>query len=374
MRKVLIVATVLEKHIIKFHLDFINVLVDRGYQVDICSNNDTNFDITKIEGMNKYININFSKNLFSILNFKHFYQINKIYRDYDVIHLHTPIASAYFRFVSLFNNTGTKLIYTVHGFHFHSKTSKILRYIIFKIEEILSKRLYAMITINEYDYNQSKLMKGNFKRYIINSNGINFEAFEKIEINNNDLNNFNKKVLISVGELNKNKNHLVVLKALSKIKNSEFKYFILGSGKLHKKYIKIINKFQLGDKVEMLGYIREKKKLFEYLNSADIFIHPSFREGVPISVLEAIYFNCELILSDVRGNNDIVKNFKATLFNPKDYLTLNKIIDTKLQENKKNKNDLISIRNKLNNIYSIKNINDFLIKIYEDLEAHYDIS
>jgi glycosyltransferase EpsD len=373
MLKVLIVATVLEKHIVKFHIDFINSLLERGYLVDICSNNDTNFAISEIKGINKYINIKFSKKLLSILNLKHLLKISKIYCDYDVIHLHTPIASAYFRIVSFFYNSQTKLIYTVHGFHFHSKTNKFFRVIIFKIEEFLSNRLYAMITINDYDYNQSKLMKGNFKRYNINSNGINFNDFNKIRIDITQ-NKSSKKILVSVGELNKNKNHIVVLKALSKIKNIEFKYIIIGSGFLQKKYQKIIKKYRLEDKVELLGYIRDKKTLFEYLNSSDIFIHPSFREGVPISVLEALYFNCTLVLSNIRGNEDIAKNFKATFFNPKDYKTLSVILTTKLLENRNKYDDLLSIRNKLIDMYSIIRINDYIIKIYESIKDDYDFS
>ena len=136
-----------------------------------------------------------------------------------------------------------------------------------------------MITINQEDYHRANSwsLRNNGKIYYVPGIGVDLEEIQNISINkvqkkkeigiSNDV-----KVLLSVGELNKNKNHEIIIRVLSKLTNKNFIYLICGNGEL-KEYLKNLAK-ELGvsDKVKFLGY---RKDVLEIYKIADLFLFPS---------------------------------------------------------------------------------------------------
>ena len=133
-------------------------------------------------------------------------------------------------------------------------------------------------------------------------------------------------VLLSVGELIKRKNHETVLKALSQIKDKNFIYLICGRGVLME-YLKNLTK-QLGleSKVKFLGF---RKDIAEICKTADLFIFPSYQEGLPVALMEAMACELPVIASNVRGNRDLIA--KENLFEPNDVAALINLIKKQLQ-------------------------------------------
>src|SRR5699024_4691609 len=116
--------------------------------------------------------------------------------------------------------------------------------------------------------------------------------------------NLNDDIIItSVGELNKNKNHEVVIKALSKVHIKNFKYLICGIGPKEEYLRKLISDLNLSNNVYLLGY---RTDIEEILNITDIFAFMSFREGLSVSLMEAMRSGVPIIASNIRGNNDLV--------------------------------------------------------------------
>lgn len=111
-------------------------------------------------------------------------------------------------------------------------------------------------------------------------------------------------VLLSVGELNENKNHKVVIEALGLMgeRSRHFHYFIAGRGKLHIELARLAKELDVN--LHLLGFRNDVPDL---LKAADIFILPSVREGLNVSLMEAMSSGLPCIVSDIRGNRDLFR-------------------------------------------------------------------
>ena len=169
----------------------------------------------------------------------------------------------------------------------------------------------------------------------------------------------NTLILLSVGELNKNKNHEAVLQALSKLKEENFIYLICGRGVLKEYLERKIQELHLENKAKLLGY---RIDVIEILKTADLFIFPSKREGLPVSVIEAMACNLPLIASNVRGNRDLIA--KENLFEPDDVTALTNLIKKQLDviaTDGLKKVTYINLEQ-----YSLKNVLKQMAEIYTD--------
>lgn len=123
-------------------------------------------------------------------------------------------------------------------------------------------------------------------------------------------------LLISVGELSERKNQIVVLKALDKIKRSQpelirrIKYILVGKGNRKEEYKEFIKTHGLESNVQLLGFRSDIPKL---LRASDLFVFPSYQEGLPVALMEAMSSGVDVICSRTRGNTDLVSD---GLFDP----------------------------------------------------------
>ncbi len=120
-------------------------------------------------------------------------------------------------------------------------------------------------------------------------------------------------LLLSVGELNENKNHETVIRALAEINDPSIHYAIAGKGR-KKDYLEQLAKDK-GVKLHLLGY---RNDVAELDKAADAFIHPSYREGLNVSVMEAMAAGLPIICGRIRGNVDLVSPEGGCLFDPRD--------------------------------------------------------
>lgn len=112
---------------------------------------------------------------------------------------------------------------------------------------------------------------------------------------------------------------------MSQIKDKNFIYLICGRGVL-KEYLHNLTK-QLGleSKVKFLGF---RKDIAEICKTADLFIFPSYQEGLPVALMEAMACELPVIASNVRGNRDLIA--KENLFEPEDVAALTNLIKSSL--------------------------------------------
>ncbi|CCV65102.1 similar to capsular polysaccharide biosynthesis protein [Paracholeplasma brassicae] len=354
--KVLYVST-LSSTINAFLVEHIKQLNKNGHQIDIAANFNKEIAPELKSIIGNTFNVSFNRSPFSFDNYKAYKEIRKISNkhNYDIIHLHTPVASFITRLAA--RNCKSKIFYTAHGFHFHRKSSILSWLIYYPLERYLSKYTHTLIVINWEDYELAK--KKFFQKRLVHINGVGFDR-DKYIVNTKKFNS-NKVNFVSVGEVNKNKNHVRVIKALLKIK-FDYSYTIVGTGKLECKLKRLINKYKLNDKIKLLGY---REDINTILLEADIFIFPSLREGLGIAAIEAMASGLPILTSNVHGINDYsAEEISGFKFNPKNVSD----IAHKIEKIINNKDNWISYSN--NNIresekYDIKLILNEIIKIYD---------
>ncbi len=245
-------------------------------------------------------------------NLKAYKQLVKIIKEekIDYIHCNTPIGGVLGRLAGKKCKV-KKVIYQVHGFHFYKGAPKLNWLLYYPIEKWLARYTDALITINKEDFEfatkKIKLRK-NGKVYYVPGVGIDSESFSADdcirEKKRNELNiPLDAFVLISVGELNKNKNNGVIISALGKAKNNKIHYVLCGFGELEREFRKQAEKAGLVNNVHFLGYRKDVKELYKM---SDCFVMPSYREGLSRSIMEAMSSGLPCIVSKIRGNVDLV--------------------------------------------------------------------
>ena len=368
MKKVLYVTTV-SRTINAFLIPHIEMLIKNGFKVDCASKLDKVIDIKLMRKGVKFYEVPFSRNPLSTGNIKAFFKLCDIQRinNYDAIHVHTPIAGIYTRLLKL-KFPDVKIIYTAHGYHFMKKGSFMGWLLYYPIEKVIANFTDVIININNEDYEVTKNKINPERCYLINGVGLDLKKYRElspVDIRNKKL-ELNLKVkdfvIVMIAEINKNKNHIQLIKAMSKLNRvyPDIKVLCVGEGNELPKLKKIIKKKGLENNIEFLGF---RTDINELINISDIGILLSYREGLPRNIMEFIACNKKVIATDIRGCRDIIINDElGTLVDVGDYKATARAIEKSYLE-RENINDLSEYSKK----YDINQINNELIDIYTDL-------
>ena len=112
-------------------------------------------------------------------------------------------------------------------------------------------------------------------------------------------------MIISVGELNSNKNNQVIIKALSKLSDDNIHYVLCGVGNKEDELKTLSQELNIENNIHFLGY---RADIIELLNASDIFVMPSYREGLSRSIMEAMASGLPCLVSRIRGNVDLIED------------------------------------------------------------------
>ncbi|MGL4945240.1 MAG: glycosyltransferase, partial [Fusobacteriaceae bacterium] len=171
-----------------------------------------------------------------------------------------------------------------------------------------------------------------------------------------------EKTVLMIGELNKNKNQAQLLKALEalRLKGRSVRAIFVGIGDQELILRKLAK--DLGVKAAFLGY---RKDIKDIIASADMVASMSYREGLPRNIMEAMSAGKPLVLTDIRGNRDIVEHEKNGFL-----VSVNDIDATALAlENLLYNSELYNTISKNNykkiEKYSIENILESMKEVYE---------
>lgn len=316
MKKALHVATIINT-LTAFEIQDMCLLQSLGYKVECAASTEEKF-ASEAEKSLKDLgigvnNIPFVRSAVSKRHIAAFGALRKQFKcNYDIIHTHTPIASALTRLAAVkYRKHGTKVIYTAHGFHFFYGAPIKNWLLYFPVEWICSWFTDVIITINQQDYKRAKRYLHSKSVKYIHGVGIDISRYSRSS--GFDVMTKRKEIgiphdaiiLISVGELNKDKNHQVVIKALKKLKNPNIHYCIAGIGSAQNQLIKLAELLNVQGNVHLLGF---RSDIPELLWSADYFVFPSIFEGLPVSVMEAMAAGLPIVCSSCRGNTDLIRD------------------------------------------------------------------
>lgn len=381
MKKALLVMSVASM-VKQFNIPNIQLLQELGYHVTVATNyeNPGNMPVSDsielmkvLENNNvKTHNIQFGRSPLEKSNIKAYHQLKELISNekYELIHCQSPIGGVLTRLALKKSQVkNSKLIYTAHGFHFY-KGAPLKNWLMFyPVEYFFSKDTDVLITINEEDYIRAQKFNSKNVSYIpgvgidLSTLKVNKEKLSKIKkelgISTGDI------VLSSIGELNNNKNHIVVLKALSRIKDKKIKYIIIGTGPLEKSLKKKVKELNLQKQVIFLGF---RDEIYELLSLTDVFVFPSYREGLSKSLMEAMAIGKPIIASDIRGNSDLIDDKKGGfLFYPSSSHQLTKLILEMVYNDSFRKKASIYNEKKIEQ-FSLENVLNKLSEIYAEVD------
>lgn len=369
MKKVLYVTTV-SRTINAFLIPHINMLLDNGYEVHCACSIDKPVDKELQRRGVKIFEVPFSRNPLGIGNIKAFIKLEELQRinDYDIVHVHTPIAAIYGRLLKL-NFPSLRIIYTAHGYHFLKGGSKLGWILYYPIEKIMAKFTDVTININKEDYEITKEKLKPKKCYLLNGVGLDLDKYKKLS--SKEIQEKRKEfglkdkdfVVLMIAEINKNKNHIQLINAMDILKDKypNIKVLCIGDGTLKESLDKQIILRNLQNNIFMLGYRLDVNKL---INISDIGILLSRREGLPRNIMEFMACGRKVIATDIRGCRDLICDETiGTLVNVDDYESTAKAIEKYYILNDKSFEVSEEIKK-----YDIENVNIELLKIYDDIE------
>ncbi len=175
-----------------------------------------------------------------------------------------------------------------------------------------------------------------------------------------------KRILINVGRLIESKGQIDLIQAFEKVSkdNPELLLLIAGEGKFRRDLEEKIKNIGLSDKILLLGNRQDIPKL---LAISDLFVFPTYLEGLPGSLIEAMMSKTPVICSNIPENKECVPDKGAYFFNPGDITEL-----TKLIQNCLDKPDNLDLMIQLSYNYAIKNFElENISERYENV--YYDL-
>lgn len=317
--KTVLIITHVSGFLMKFETENVKLLQEMGYTVHFASNrNEIGYpfeqeELFEIGVIFHHIDIARSPYMFQ-MNKKALRQLITIINEeqIELIHCHTPVGGMLGRLAAVHPKTNTrpKVIYTAHGFHFYKGAPFINNTAYYCVEKALARFTDVLVVINEEDYRSAssmKLRKGG-RVFKIPGVGVNTSVFKPVDqqtkIKLREKNGIPKDafLIISVGELNQNKNHRIALLAMKKLKNRKNVYYgICGDGFYYENIKKYVEKLNISDRVFVWGY---KRNIVDYYAMADVTLFPSRREGLGMAGIESLAMGIPVLAADNRGTRE----------------------------------------------------------------------
>lgn len=328
MKKALVITSVASM-VDQFLMPSVKLLQERGYDVRVACNfiNGNTCSNERIAQLKeklsewgvRFVQIDFARNVMKIReNALAYKQIKKLLSSdaYDIIHCHSPVGGLITRMAARkARKNGTKVFYTAHGFHFYKGAPLKNWMLYYPVEKLCAHFTDVLITINQEDYALAqKKMKAKQVEYVPGV-GIDLTKFGQDTVDKSAKRRElgvpdEATLLLSVGELNENKNHETVIRA---IKDLDVYYIIAGKGDLREHLQSVIDGFGMTERVKLLGFRRDVAELYQ---AADIYVLPSIREGLNLSIMEAMASGLPVVCGQIRGNIDLIDEDGGALFDP----------------------------------------------------------
>ena len=267
-------------------------------------------------------------------NFKYINQIKELLKKqhFDIVHAHTETGGILLR-LSMSADKSTKYVYTAHGMSFY-KGSSMKSQIVYKpIERFICKKMDCNIAINQEEFeilshwNESTA-------HLVHGAGFDLDEIANAVVDVDEKKAElgipkDRKLILSVGELNENKNHRLILEAISKIPCENRPYLLIcGEGEKREELKSLAKSFEYENSVFMPGYRYDMPEIFKI---ADLFVFPSYHEGLSFALMQAMAAKLPVLCTKIRGNTELLDdNFGGHFFQPNDAEGLSRLISKML--------------------------------------------
>ncbi len=342
-------------------LDLVHAQKDQGHIVTVIATGPDKKNMKSLE--EEFTNVSDSvlrlyfPRLFNFYSYIKFYK-NLQEKQYDIVHTHQPRSDFMFFILKSFTAINVTWIVSIHGKYdtyldgnvFFDKIRKVSMPLLVKVWSnsnqiiCISQEVRKWLTTYKIKSNISVI------NYWISKNKL-----ENLDKNKECLN------IGFMGRVNKNKGIEDLLDVYKDLSKDRYNLFIAGSGK--KAYLKKLNQRYDLKNVNFLGYVSNKE---EFFSNIDIFVFPSFSEGLGLALLESMSYSKICISRDVAPMNSILNKDCGYLFQNKEELE-SIILGCGHLFNE----DLSSLNKKLSNQYNLLNEKYNKQVLFEKIESIY---
>jgi glycosyltransferase involved in cell wall biosynthesis len=232
---------------------------------------------------------------------------------YDIVHVHTPIASFITRAVTRRMPPASRpsVVYTAHGFHFHRGGHPMTNALFLTAERVAGRWTDRLVVINEEDFDAAKRHRlvPHARLRHMRGIGVDTDWYSRsrvtVEASRVALREVgidpDRPYFVTVGELNRNKRPTDVVRALSQMREREPALLFLGGGD-SRALLSLASELGVSDRVA----ISRVDDVRPFVAPAIALVHASKREGLPRSIMEALSLGVPVITSDARGSRELV--------------------------------------------------------------------
>lgn len=359
MKKALLVTRV-SGFIPQHEMNNVKILQEMGYEVHYATNLNIvvyGKDNSRLEGTGIVTHqIDFQKSPFSRNVSKAYHQLVQLMMEesFDLVHCHMPLSAVVTRLAAqkVRKQTGKKVpvLYTAHGLHFYSG-APLQNWIYYPIERYLAKYTDRLILINQEDYQRGLHFPIRGRVEYVPGVGIPLEGYQPVQLQRGEENGQIRqeientgagsgevaerpviekligrklppetKVLVTIGELSRRKNHRLAVDMMEELKDLNLILLIGGDGAEYTHLQKQISEKGLENRVFLPGYVQDVKQI---LAEADCYVFPSHQEGLPVAIMEAMAAGLPVVAADIRGVTDLIEHgqggYLVRSFDPTDF-------------------------------------------------------
>lgn len=319
-------------------------LINHGHDlVCVCSGGKYTEELRR-EGLN-IINIPIERKIKPFSNIKSIYKLYKLFtrEKPDVVHVHTPVAAILGRIAAKLAKVPL-IIYTAHGFYFHDNMPLVKYKLFLNIEKYMAKYL------TDFIFTQSKedrvtAIKHKFiderKIYCIGNGTDVFGKFNPKNIDYEEIKRLYKElglteqniIVTFIGRLVSEKGIVELLEAFCNIINDNIWLLIVGDIDQGCRDLKtkelITDEYKYNKNIIFTGFRGDISNL---LYVTDIFCLPSYREGMPRTIIEAMAMECAVIATDIRGcREEVIDGKTGYLVKPKSVNDIQKKLEALIE-------------------------------------------
>ena len=233
----------------------------------------------------------------------------------DIVHVHTPIAGLITRIATrrLPVERRPAIVYTAHGFHFHRGGSRLTNALFLTVERVAGRWTDRLIVINDEDAEAATRQRIVPPADLVQMPGIGLDCgwYSRSQLAPDAIAAARAEmgvgpptpVLVSVGELNRNKRVEDLIAALRLMRHTDACLVLLGDGRERVRLEALTRKLDLDARVRFLGSVADVRP---YVAAATALVLASGREGLNRSIMEAMALEVPVVASSARGNRELV--------------------------------------------------------------------
>jgi len=217
----------------------------------------------------------------------------------DILHIHGVQSEGFNGYIAGKLAKCKKILLTVHGLQSDNIFYPKYKIFLFKhiIEPFVIKKCDYVYCVCKYMENRDIITK-NAKKLIP---AIYNSVHNKKII---DEGKYEKFTIAIVGRVTLEKGMKRIVKIIKKTQD-DIQYLIIGEGEYKEKMMNILKEEINMKKVIFLGY---REDAINYIKQSHILLSASYHENLPITILEAISLGVVCLVTDVGGNNEIIKD------------------------------------------------------------------